>query len=97
MKNPAYPPTLYVDELVARDTVNTMPEATMEAVMGSGADYRDTVTTAYDDADAVMSGLARLGISYDELIDRLEREGVDKFIASWQDLLGTVSAQLEAS
>ncbi len=99
VKNPDYSPTLYVDNLVAPGTVNTMPEKTLRAVQESGAqrsafqgggDLRDH----YDDADSVMRGLTAHGISYDSVVATLEKEGVDKFIASWNELLGTVESQL---
>ena len=93
VKNPDYSPTLYVDSLVAPGTVNTMPEKTLRAVQESGDrgwDLRDQ----YDEADTVMRGLTAHGISYDGVVAELEKEGVDKFIGSWEDLLGTVEDQL---
>jgi transaldolase len=96
VKNPDYSPTLYVDNLVAPGTVNTMPEKTLHAVEehgDAGIDLRDH----YDEADAVMRGLADHDISYDSVIEELEQEGVDKFIASWTDLLNTVNQKLEAA
>lgn len=97
VKDPAYPDTLYVDELVAPGVVNTMPRATLEAVADHGSAGDDAVTGAYDDAADRLARLAALGIDLDEVTDRLETEGVEKFVASWDDLLGTVRAGLEAA
>lgn len=95
VKDPTYPDTLYVDELVVHHVVNTMPAATLEAVADHGAvDSPDTVTGAYADATDVLAGLAALGISIDEVTEHLEIEGVEKFEASWEQLLSTVSAGL---
>jgi len=93
VKDPAYPDTLYVDELVVHHTVNTMPAATLEAVADHGAvASADTVTPGYSDAAEVLAGLAALGISIDEVTEHLETEGVEKFEASWEQLLSTVAA-----
>jgi len=95
VKDPTYPDTLYVDELVVHHVVNTMPAATLEAVADHGAvDSPDTVTSAYADATDVLGGLAALGISIDEVTEHLEIEGVEKFEASWEQLLSTVSGGL---
>ncbi|MCR6494727.1 transaldolase [Cellulomonas sp. P24] len=95
VKDPTYPDTLYVDELVVHHVVNTMPAATLEAVADHGAvDSPDTVTGAYADATDALAGLAALGISIDEVTEHLEIEGVEKFEASWEQLLSTVSAGL---
>lgn len=94
VKDPALPPTLYVTELAAPHTVNTMPEATLFAT-SDGADVSgDRITGSQDDAKAVMAGIAQLGISMDTITQQLEDEGVEKFIASWHDLLGTVATAL---
>lgn len=94
VKDPAYPDTMYVTELVAPGTVNTMPGSTLEAVADHGEITGDTVRGHYDDAAQVLDRLAALGISYAEVTDQLEREGVDKFEKSWAELLGTVSDEL---
>lgn len=94
VKDPAYPDTLYVDELVAPDTVNTMPGKTLEAVAEHGDVRGDTVTPAYDDAVTRLERLAGLGIDIDAVTAQLEHEGVDKFEASWDELLETVTAGL---
>ncbi|MET0788450.1 MAG: transaldolase [Cellulomonas sp.] len=91
VKDPAYPDTLYVDELVVAGVVNTMPEKTLDAVADHGGDGRDTVTGTRAESEAVIAGLRDLGIDIDDVTEQLEVEGVDKFIASWGELLGTVS------
>ena len=69
----------------------------MQAFADHGEVLGDQVTTQYDDASATMASLAAAGIDYDDVISVLETEGVDKFIASWNELLDTVRAQLEAA
>ena len=95
VKDPALPDTLYVSELIASDLVNTMPEKTMEAFFDHGVVKGDTITSNYDSAKAVLDSISALGISYDEVVDLLEKEGVDKFIVSWNELVETVSGALE--
>ncbi len=94
VKDPSYPDTMYVTELVAPGTVNTMPGATMEATADHGEVTGDTVRGRYEEATAALDGLAAQGISYREVTEQLEREGVDKFEKSWGELLGTVSDEL---
>ena len=94
VKDPDLPDTMYVVDLVAPDTVNTMPEATIEATADHAEITGDTVTTNYDDADQVMAGLEKLGISYDDVVQVIEDEGVDKFEKSWQELIDTVQKAL---
>ena len=94
VKDPNLPDTMYVTELVTAGTVNTMPEKTIEAMADHGVVAGDTVTTRYDDAQDVLDALAKLGIEYDDVIETLEREGVEKFEKSWQELLETVRAEL---
>lgn len=95
VKNPAYPDTLYVTELVAPNIVNTMPEKTLHAVADHGEIRGDTVTGAYDEATDVLDSLERLGISYADVTAVLEKEGVEKFAKSWEELLDEVQADLE--
>ncbi|GAA1444466.1 transaldolase [Leifsonia poae] len=97
VKDPSLPDTLYVTELVAPNTVNTMPEKTLDATFDHGVITGDTVTGNYDDANAVLNAIDALGISYDEVTELLEKEGVDKFIVSWNELLDTVTKALEAA
>ncbi len=93
-KDPAYPDTMYVTELVAPHTVNTMPEATIRAAADHAVLRGDTIHGTYDQSRQVFADLERLGISYDDVVDVLEREGVEKFAASWDELLGTVQNEL---
>jgi len=95
VKDPDLPDTMYVTELVTADTVNTMPEPTIEATADHAEITGDTVRGRYDEARRVLDAIAALGISYDEAIEVLEAEGVQKFEASWKELLDTVSAALE--
>lgn len=95
-KDPAYPDTLYVDGLVAPHTVNTMPEKTLEAVADHGRITGDTITGTYDESEQVLNDLERLGISYQEVVQQLETEGLSKFVDSWEELLQTVSANLQS-
>ncbi|MEU9140076.1 transaldolase [Streptomyces sp. NPDC048404] len=94
VKDPAYKDTLYVDELVAPGTVNTMPEGTLNATADHGDIHGDTVTGGYDRARADLAAVEALGISYDEVVGQLEDEGVAKFEAAWEDLLDAVAASL---
>lgn len=93
-KDPAYPDTMYVDGLVAPDTVNTLPEKTLEAAADHAEVTGDTITGTYDESERVLNELEQLGISYQEVVEKLEREGVEKFVASWEELLETVTANL---
>lgn len=95
VKDPAYKDTLYVDELVAPGTVNTMPEATLEATGDHGRITGDTVRGSYAAARADLAAIAGLGVSYDEVVQLLEDEGVEKFEASWNDLLKSTEAELK--
>lgn len=97
VKNPAYPDTMYVSELVAPGTVNTMPEATLDAVIDHGEITGDTVTAGYGPASKTLDDLEVLGISYTEVTDLLEREGVEKFVTSWSELRGRVADSLDSS
>ncbi|MER7744724.1 transaldolase [Streptomyces bacillaris] len=94
VKDPSLKDTLYVDELVAPNTVNTMPEATLEAVADHGEITGDTVTGGYDRARADLDAIKKLGVSYDDVVQLLEDEGVEKFEASWNDLLKSTEAEL---
>ncbi|MEU6395205.1 transaldolase [Streptomyces sp. NPDC046939] len=95
VKDPAYKDTLYVDELVAPNTVNTMPEATLEAVGDHGQISGNTIKGTYDQARSEIAAVEKLGISYDEVVQLLEDEGVEKFEASWTDLLKSTEAELK--
>jgi transaldolase len=97
VKDTSLPDTLYVTELIAPEIVNTMPEATMEAVFDHGVVSPDTITGEYEHSRAVLAKLTELGVSYTEVVDLLESEGVEKFEASWNDLLDTVSKALQGN
>ncbi len=90
-KNPAYSPTLYVDDLIGPDTVNTLAPASIEALQrGEGNQRPDTVTEDVAGARQVMADLAAAGVDIDDVTDTLEREGVDSFAASFTDAFGTI-------
>jgi transaldolase len=96
VKNPLYPDTLYVDGLVARETVSTMPETTLRAVADHSQVSPDAVTGTYDDAAQVLAALAAIGVDYDDVVTLLEHEGVRKFTEAWTrllDRLGSVLAE----
>ncbi len=95
-KDPAYEDTMYVVELVAPDTVNTMPEATLRATADHAELRGDRVHGTYDESRKVFADLAALGIGYDDVVRVLEEEGVEKFAASWNEFLGTIEANMAA-
>jgi transaldolase len=95
VKNPDYPDTLYVTDLVVADTVNTMPEKTLDAFADHGEVHGDQVTGERDGAQAVFEQLDAAGIDLDDVFLVLEQEGVDKFKKSWQELVETVEKQME--
>ncbi len=97
VKDPSLPDTLYVTELAVKDVVNTMPEKTLEATFDHGVITGDNVTGNYADANDVLDKLDAIGISYEEVTALLEKEGVEKFIVSWNELLDTVTAALESA
>lgn len=92
VKDPAYDPTRYVVDLVARGCVNTMPEATLDAVAEQGVVPADSISGTAEESAAVWTALAGLGIDEAQVCDQLEREGVAKFIDSWEQLRATVGA-----
>jgi transaldolase len=95
VKDPEYDDTMYVVELVAPGTVNTMPEATLEAAADHGTVRGDAVTGAYGDAQALLAALAEAGVDYDDVVEQLEVEGVSKFEDAWNALIESVTEQLE--
>ena len=97
VKNPDYSDTLYVTELVAPHTVNTMPEKTIDAVADHGVITGDTVTGTGDAAQAVFDKLAAVGIDLPDVFKVLEDEGVEKFEKSWLELLEATQSQLDAA
>src|SRR5690554_3226358 len=98
-KDDAYPDTMYVDQLVTGDTVNTMPHSTIDAFADHGdvpSDIStwDTVRSNYDQARDVFAALEDAGVDIDDVTAQLESEGVDKFVDSWEQLLERVASQL---
>jgi transaldolase len=94
VKDPAFGDTMYVVDLVVADTVNTMPEATIRATEDHGKLLGDTVHGTYDASRQVFADLEKLGIGYDDVVQVLEDEGVQKFEASWTQLLDTISTKM---
>jgi transaldolase len=93
-KNPDYRDVMYVEELIAPGVVNTMPEPTIHAFADHGEVKVGIVESSYEAAQEVLDRISGLGISYDDVIATLEREGVEKFEASWQELRKGVDTQL---
>jgi len=94
VKNPAYPDTRYVSDLIARDVVNTMPEATLRAFAEHGQVVADSIRAHYDEARQVLSQLQAIGIDYDDVTQGLEDQGVAAFDAAWQELGDQLAAKL---
>jgi transaldolase len=93
-KNPAYKDTMYVTDLVATGTVNTMPEPTLHAIADHGDVRGDTIHGTYDAARQYFEQLAAVGVSYDDVVGTLEDEGVEKFAISWNQLLETIKSEM---
>ena len=93
-KDPSLPDTLYVVDLVTRDTVNTMPEATLRATADHGVLQGDTVHGTYDESRALFASLEALGVHYDDVVQVLEDEGVSKFEVSWTEMLASIKNEL---
>jgi transaldolase len=91
-KNPAYPDTMYVDELIGADTVNTMPEETIVAYQDHG-DPEPRLHSGLAQAHEVLEQFARVGVDYDDVTTTLEREGVEKFSDSFVQLLAALGAK----
>lgn len=96
VKNPDYSDTLYVTELVAPDTVNTMPEKTLEAFADHGKVRGNTISGTAAESQAVFDALSAAGVDLDDVFRHLEADGVDKFEKSWHELLEATQAQLDA-
>lgn len=96
-KNPDYRDVVYVEELIAPGTVNTMPEPVIHAYADHGETRPDTVTGNYEDARQVLDALERHGVDFADVVATLEREGVEKFEASWAELLDGVRRSIEAA
>lgn len=95
VKNPDYSDTMYVTDLVVADTVNTMPEKTLEAVADHADVQGDKVTGTADEAGALIERIREVGVDWNDVILALETEGVDKFKKSWTELVETVQGQME--
>lgn len=95
VKDPSLPDTLYVTELVAPNTVNTMPEKTLDATFDHAEVTTDTVTATYEESSRILDEIGAQGVSYQEVVEQLETEGLQKFDASWDELLTTVRTALD--
>ena len=91
-KNPEYRDVMYVEELIGRDTVNTMPQETIEAFQDHGR-VADTLTKGVDEAKQLLDDLAKVGVDYGDVVETLEREGVQKFADSFEELLDGVRSK----
>jgi transaldolase len=95
VKNPAYDDTMYVRDLVVAETVNTMPEKTLDAFADHGEVLGDVVTGKAGEGHAILERLVEVGVDWEDVLVTIEHEGVDKFKKSWDELLETVSGQME--
>jgi transaldolase len=94
VKNPDYPDILYISNLIAPDTVNTMPEKTLKAYADHGSPGTPVQQT-YDEAAQVMKSVADAGVDLDDVFQVLEDEGIGKFADSWDELTMAVRSELE--
>jgi transaldolase len=92
-KNPAYPDTLYVAELIGPDTVNTMPPETVAAFQDHGEVRGDTLLEGWDEAERLLDRLREAGVDYDDVVHTLEVEGVEKFVAAFDELIAGIRAK----
>ena len=97
VKDPSYDDTRYVVDLVTRGVVNTMPQATLAAVADHGTIRGDTIRPSYTDAHQVLHDIAAIGVDYDDVVDLLEDEGIQKFEASWAAVTAQLSDRLRAT
>ncbi|MEA9983730.1 transaldolase [Subtercola sp. RTI3] len=97
VKDPDVLDTTYVVELAAPEVVNTMPEKTLDATFDHGVVAGNTISGSYATANKVLDAIAAQGISYAEVTELLEKEGVEKFIVSWNELLETVQTALDGA
>jgi transaldolase len=95
-KNPAYRDVMYVEELVGPDTVNTMPRETADATDDHGVIRGDTLLEDIDGAQAIFQKFEEAGVSYDEVVEVLEKEGVEKFEKSFADLIEGLESKLKS-
>ncbi len=94
-KNKEYKDTVYVEELVGPDTVNTMPRELVEAVLDHGEIRGDTLLENPEEASRILDAFEAAGVSYDEVVQTLEREGVEKFAKSFEDLIEGLESKLK--
>lgn len=94
VKNPDYPATLYVTELAGPETVNTMPEATIDAVLRDGGIHGETLTGQEKEDEKLFADLLAVGVDTEDVFAVLEREGVDKFVTAWSELLTSMAERL---
>ncbi|MEU6861526.1 transaldolase [Glycomyces sp. NPDC046736] len=97
VKDPSYRDVMYVEDLIAPGTVNTMPEGTLADFADHGEVESDTVRPFYAEAATVLLQLERVGVEYADVVKVLEDEGVDKFIVSWNQLLEQIESKLKAA
>jgi transaldolase len=95
VKDKAYDDTRYVVELVAPDTVNTMPAATLEAVADHGQPRGNAIAGTYEAARSTFADLKRIGIDFESVVNGLEEQGLASFTKSWDELIASVTSQLE--
>ncbi len=95
VKDKSFPDTKYVVDLVAKDTVNTMPEATLRAVADHGVLRGDTIRNGYAAARQVIEELRGAGVDIDDVAEVLEKQGVESFEKSWEELIASVTGQIE--
>ena len=96
VKDPTYEDTRYVIELVAPHTVNTMPQATLDALLDHGSYRGENLSSTYEKSHAIIAQLLEIGIDLKEVTTYLELDGVNKFIASWEELLANVSQVMKS-
>ncbi len=92
-KNPAYRDVMYVEELIGPDTVNTMPPETVAAFQDHGEVRGDTVLEGVDEAEKLLADLEEAGVDYDDVVETLEVEGVQKFADSFEELIAGLEAK----
>lgn len=95
VKNPDYSPTMYVDDLAVDRTVNTMPEGTLVATEEKAQLRGDAVRGTYEEARQVLDEVERVGVSYEDVVEKLEVEGLKKFEDAWEDLIAATRTALE--
>lgn len=94
VKNPDYSPTLYVSELAGPNTVNTMPEATIDALLEADDVNGDTLSGTSEESEKVFEAISAVGVDFGDVFAKLEKEGVDKFVQAWEDLLESMRERL---